>query len=223
MNGGNKVPSCRSQYIETIFVIKCGTIKVPVGQRRSGKQQGSLRKILKGGNNKGVCYRRRCDFLNESGINGRNKKIVWKKSYVCIVRRKIRIGKMRQHIGRTHGCAGDMDEVEVEILKEHHPLGLMAGQLLWLVKVRQILMVGEEGDGVVGSLEVVAPVVEGVNSSKQLPIIDIVVMFSRGEGLGKIGTRMKVTVIISLHEDPSTSKEGRVRHDNKWASNIGEM
>ena len=116
-----------------------------------------------------------------------------------------------------------MDEVEVEILKEHHPSGLMAGQLLWLAKVCQILMVGEEGDRVVGSLEVVVPVVESVNYSEQLPSVDIIVSFSRGEGLGKIGTRMKVTVIISLHEDPSTSKEGRVRHDNEWVLNIREV
>ena len=70
---------------------------------------------------------------------------------------------------------------------------------------------------------VVAPVVESVNDSKQLPIIDIIVSFSRGEGLGKIGTRMEVTVIISLHEDPSTSKEGCICHDNEWALNIREV
>ena len=93
MNGGNKVSSHRSRYIEMIFVIKCGTIEVPVGQRRVGKQWGSLRKILKGSDNKGVCYRRRHYLLNESSINGRNKKIVWKKSYICVVRRKIKIGK----------------------------------------------------------------------------------------------------------------------------------
>ena len=93
MNRGNKVSPHRSRYIETIFVIKSGTIEVPVGQRRVGKQQGSLRKILKGGNNKRVCYRRRSYFLDKSSINGRNKKIIWKKSYVHVVKRKIRIGK----------------------------------------------------------------------------------------------------------------------------------
>ena len=84
-------------------------------------------------------------------------------------------------------------------------------------------MVSKEGDRMVGSLEVVVPVVESVNYSEQLSIVDIIVTFSRGEGLGKIGTRMKVTVIIPLHENPSTSKEGRVHHDNEWALNIGEM
>ena len=84
-------------------------------------------------------------------------------------------------------------------------------------------MVSKEGDRVVGSLEVVAPVVKSVNYGEQFPIVDIIVTFSGGEGLGKIGARVKVTIIISLHEDPSTSKEGRVRHNNEWALDIREM
>ena len=84
-------------------------------------------------------------------------------------------------------------------------------------------MVGKEGDRMVGSLEVVSPVVESMNYSEQFPIVDIVVSFSGGEGLGKIGARVKVTVIILLHEDPSTSEEGCVHHNNERVLDIGEM
>ena len=69
---------------------------------------------------------------------------------------------MRQSISRAHGHARDVDKVEIKVLEEHHPACLMPGQLLWLVKVCQVLVIGKKSDGVVGSLEIVMPVVEGM-------------------------------------------------------------
>ena len=86
-----------------------------------------------------------------------------------------------------------------------------------------MFMVGEKGDGMGGSLEVVAPMVKGVDNGEQLSIVNIIVAFSRGEGLGEISTRVKIPIIILLHKHSSTSKKRHVCHDNKWLLDIGEV
>ena len=65
--------------------------------------------------------------MDEASIDSMNKEIVWKKSNVCIIRRKVRVSKMGQSISGAHGRAGDMDKLKVEILQEHQPTGLMMG------------------------------------------------------------------------------------------------
>ena len=84
-------------------------------------------------------------------------------------------------------------------------------------------MVGEKGDGMRGSLEVVAPMVKGVDNGEQLSIVNIVVAFGKGEGLGEISARVKIPIIISLHKHSSTSKKRCVRHDDKQSLGIGEV
>ena len=112
-----------------------------------------------------------------------NKKVIRKEDNIGIIGGSVGIREVREGVHRTHSRAWNVEEVEVEILQEHHPAGLMAGQLLWLVKVSQVFVVGEQGDGVLGTLEVVAPVVQGVDNSEQLTIINIIVAFCGREGL----------------------------------------
>ena len=74
-----------------------------------------------------------------------------------------------------------------------------------------------------GSLEVVAPMVKGVDNGKQLLIVDIVVAFGRGEGLGEISARMKIPITIPLHKYSSTSKKRRIGHDDKGLLGVREV
>ena len=76
-------------------------------------------------------------------------------------------------------------------------------------------MVGEQGDRMVCALEIVAPVVQGMDDSKELLIINVIASFSRGECLGQIHTGVKITIIILLHKNSPTSQEGGVSHDDK--------
>ena len=94
MNRRNKVMSCHSGYVKAILKIKLRTIEVPIQQRGMREQQGSLRKILKSSNNKGVSHRRRLYFVNKGSVNGRNKEVIGKKSNISIIRREIRVGEM---------------------------------------------------------------------------------------------------------------------------------
>ena len=52
-----------------------------------------------------------------------------------------------------------MGEMEIEVLEKHHPVSLMVRQFLWLLEVHQMLVVSEEGDCVMSSLEIMMPVV----------------------------------------------------------------
>ena len=45
-----------------------------------------------------------------------------------------------------------MEEVKVKILEEHHPAGLAMREFLGLVEVSQVLVIGEQSDGMSGSL-----------------------------------------------------------------------
>ena len=74
-----------------------------------------------------------------------------------------------------------------------------------------------------GSLEVVAPMVKGMDNGKQFSIVNIVVAFGRGEGLGEVSARVKIPIIISLHKHPSTSKKRCVHHDDKWSLGVREV
>ena len=84
-------------------------------------------------------------------------------------------------------------------------------------------MIGEKGDRMGGSLEVVAPMVKGVDNGEQLPIINIIVAFGWGEGLGEISARMKIPITIPLHKHASTSKKRRICHDNKGLLGVREV
>ena len=84
-------------------------------------------------------------------------------------------------------------------------------------------MVGEKGDRMRGSLEIVAPMVKGVDNGKQLSIVNIVVVFGRGESLEEISARVKIPIIILLHKHSSTGKKRCVRHDDKWSLGIREV
>ena len=60
-------------------------------------------------------------------------------------------------------------------------------------------MVGEESYWMICALEIVAPMVQGINDSKEFLIIDIIISFGCGECLREVCTRVKATIIILLH------------------------
>ena len=60
-------------------------------------------------------------------------------------------------------------------------------------------MIGEESYWVTHALEIVAPMIQGVDNSKEFSIIDVVITLGCGECLREICARMKVTIVILLH------------------------
>ena len=81
-------------------------------------------------------------------------------------------------------------------------------------------MVGDDGDRMGGSLDVLFPFFQCEDYSKEFSIIDVVVSFGRNKCLGEIGARAGITIEIILKEDSSSSEEGSIGHDGKRTSNI---
>ena len=127
------------------------------------------------------------------------KKVIREKCDVGIIGRSVRISKVRQGVSKSHGRARDMNKMEIKVLEEHHPAGLPARQFLGLAEVHKVFVISEESYQITGALEIVMPMIQGMNNSKELPIIDIVVPFCRGECLREVHTGVKVSVIVFLH------------------------
>ena len=66
-------------------------------------------------------------------------------------------------------------------------------------------MVSEKCHRLVGALKVVSPVIESMDHCEQLVIVDVIVSFSRREHLGEVSTRVKIAIVILLHENSATS------------------
>ena len=81
-------------------------------------------------------------------------------------------------------------------------------------------MVGEKSDGVFSPLEAMSSVIKNMDDGEQLTIIDVIVPFCRSKSLRKVCARVKVTILILLHEDPFTRKEGCISHDYEGSLNI---
>ena len=81
-------------------------------------------------------------------------------------------------------------------------------------------MISDYGNWVVGALKVLAPFIQSKNNSKEFPVINVIILFDWCEYFGKISTRVMVSIVISLHEHSSCSKEGGVSHDSKGVGDI---
>lgn len=95
-------------------------------------------------------------------------------------------------------------------------------QLVGLAEISQTFVISEEGDRMLHALEVVLPMVKCMDDSKQFMVVNIVVAFSRSESPREVSTGVKISVVISLHEDSPTSKEGGIGHDSEGATGIRE-
>ena len=67
-------------------------------------------------------------------------------------------------------------------------------------------MVGDDGNRVGGSLNILTPFGKGKNDCKEFSVIDIIIMFGGEEGTREISAGMKVTVGIILQKDDTRSK-----------------
>ena len=74
-------------------------------------------------------------------------------------------------------------------------------------------MVIEHGSGEWGSLNIVAPGVESADDAEELAIVNLVILFHRGEGLRNKGTRVSDVVYVVLVEDCTSSKQRGIGFD----------
>ena len=81
-------------------------------------------------------------------------------------------------------------------------------------------MVGDDGDRMGGSLDVLLPFLQHKDHGKEFAIIDVVVPLSRDKCLGEVCTWVRVAIEIVLKEDGSSCKEGSIGHNGKGVGDI---
>ena len=74
-------------------------------------------------------------------------------------------------------------------------------------------MVGDNGNRVGHSLNVLAPFGESEDDREQFAVIDVIVSFGGEEGLREISAGVEVTVGISLEQDGSCCEQGGIGRD----------
>jgi len=85
-------------------------------------------------------------------------------------------------------------ECKVEVGEVERPLGLPPVQLLGCHKVLQVLVVRPDLALMFRTLNKVLPLLEGSDDCQHLLVVDLVVLFDRGQGLGEEGNRVPLFV-----------------------------
>lgn len=80
-----------------------------------------------------------------------------------------------------------MGDLKIKILEVKKPLDLVVVQILSLPEIGHILMVSKDVDRVLGAMQV-APTLQGAENHKKFAIVNVIVLLSSGEVLGKITT-----------------------------------
>ena len=73
------------------------------------------------------------------------------------------------------------------------------------------------------SHEVVTPVLQGLDDNKELPVIDVIILFSRREGGRMIGAGMEIPIGVLLHEYSFSGSERGISHDEEWFGSIWHL
>ena len=163
--------------------------------------------------------------VGEGGVNEVDKEGQWEEGDIGIVRviRGEEVGAAGEGVGTSKKLSGDVDHFEVKISKVDKPTRLATVKRLGLTEIGQVLVVGKDLYGKGGTMEIVAPRFQGANDGEEFTVIDIIVSFGGGEGLGEIGTRVPVTVGISLEEDGTRRVFRSVRGNSKGSGEVGKV
>ena len=62
-------------------------------------------------------------------------------------------------------------------------------------------MIGENLDGERGAMEVMSPSYKSMNNHQEFAVIDVIISFCWGKGLGKVQTGMLFAIQVVLEED----------------------
>ena len=89
-------------------------------------------------------------------------------------------------------------------------------KILGLFEIPQVLVVCNYCYRMFHTSEVVTPFLQGLDDSKELSIVDGIVLFGRRKGGRMVSTGVKVSVGVFLHEYPSGGSEGGVSHNKEW-------
>jgi len=100
-------------------------------------------------------------------------------------------------------------------------MSLATCQFLGSAEIEQILMIHKDNNGMRVSFKVMMPFSECTNYGEQLAIKDLIVTFSRVQGLREISAGMVLAIVIGLKEYCSSGNKGSIGSNHKLSSGIG--
>ena len=119
-------------------------------------------------------------------------------SSVVIIRGSVNLVIVGESVSRGEFSTGEDLPNDVEVLQEERPSGLPARMFTGVLKVGQVLVIGDDGNRMRCTLNVLSPFSERKDDCKEFAVIDVVVLFGRAESMREVGTRMEITIGISL-------------------------
>ena len=138
-------------------------------------------------------------MVSQCKVKGADDHGVGKGGSIGIVLSGVEMISPRESISRSHmSSRGDFPD-DVKVLKKKGPASLSSREFARVLEIGQVLMIGEDGDRVRSSLQILFPFRESKDNSKEFPIIDVIVALGQREGLGKISARVKISCLIRLH------------------------
>ena len=158
-------------------------IKGPVGEGGASEQGGSLVQSGKCLKHKGIRGGRGFDVSGEHEVQRVDDHGIRKDGSISIVPSGVKVIPPGESISGSHvGPRGDFPD-EIKVLKKEGPVSLSSREFAQVLEIGQILVVGEDGDRVRSSLQVLLPFHKSEDNGEELTIIYVVVALGRGEGL----------------------------------------
>ena len=91
------------------------------------------------------------------------------------------VGAAGEGIWACEELPWDMDHFQIKVSEVDEPAGLSVIEDLGGTEVGEVFVVSEDLYGKGGSMEVVSSGLQGTDDSKEFPVIDVIVLFCRGE------------------------------------------
>ena len=102
-------------------------------------------------------------------------------------------------------------------------MSLVSGQVLGLFEIPQILVIHDYDHWMCHSGEIMMPFFQGLDDGEEFPVVNVVVLFCRGEDGRMLGTGVEIPIGILLHEHPSSSGERGISHDKEEFGGIWHL
>ena len=171
--------------IDTAFIGEDAGFDLPVGQLGAEGERNILVHGLEGLEDEGITCRGRFDAVREGGVDEVDEKGRREEGDVGVVGviRGEEVGSAGEGIGASKKFSGNMDHFQVEVGKVNEPTCLAAVERLGLAEIGKVLVVGEDLYGEGEAMKIVAPGFQSADNGKEFSVVDVVVLFSGGEGL----------------------------------------
>ena len=154
-------------------------------------------------------------MARQGKIEGVNDYGVREDGSVGIITSGVQVILMREGISGSHPRSwGDLPD-DVKVLKEEGPVGLVMREFARVLEIGQVLVVGENGNGVCGALQVLFPFCQGKNDYQEFMVIDVIISFCSREGFREVSTGMEIARSIRLYQDCTSCEERGICHEQE--------